>query len=353
MPRPRKPARLYQRTDTGEWIIRGAGPDRRTGFRGDGERAKAEAALARHLIERGEAPAPKNPEELPVNLLVADYCAARADEVADPDRMDNAAMALAPFWAGKSVKNVTEANCKAYLSHREKEGRSRSTVRRELSTMRAALNFARSRLTKVPDVWLPAETDPRPDWLTRDEFAAVLWELWRQKRSRHAARLALCQFYTGSRPRTIGKTTRRHRRDGPWLDLDQEIWWRRGDDEKQTRKDRKPHRIPTRLLAHLTRWDRLFPDWEYVVEHARYPGKPVLDIEKALTTACKKAKVRRITPHGIKHTAITLAIRAGMSIEDAAEYFSTSPDTIRKTYWHHSPHHMQRQAGMMGNLGRT
>ncbi|KZX97376.1 hypothetical protein A3722_04705 [Sulfitobacter sp. HI0027] len=218
--------------------------------------------------------------------------------------------------------------------------------------MRAALNYSRSRLTKVPDVWLPAETEPRPDWLTRDEFAAVLWHLWRQKRTKHAARLALCQFYTGSRPRTVSNTTRAKRKDGPWLDFDQEIWWRRGDDEQRTRKDRKPHRIPARLMAHLKRWDRLF-DWDYVVEHTRYPGRPIGDIEKALTTACEKAGVRRITPHGIKHTAITLFIRSGGSIEDASEYFSTSPDTIRKTYWHHSPHHMQKQAAAMGSVGHT
>jgi hypothetical protein len=40
-------------------------------------------------------------------------------------------------------------------------------------------------------------------------------------------------------------------------------------------------------MAHLKRWDRLF-DWDYVVEHTRYPGRPIGDIEKALTTACER-----------------------------------------------------------------
>lgn len=353
MPRPKKPARLYPRPDTGEWIIRGAGPDKRTGFHGDGERAQAEAALARHLTERGEAPVPVEPEEIPVNVLVADYCAARADHVADPDRLDYAAEALAPFWTGKTVAHVTDENCQAYTKHREAQGRSRSTARKELGTLRAALNHNKKRLTKVPDVWLPEETDPRPDWLTRDEFAAMLWQLWRQKRSRHAARMALCQFYTGSRPRTVGKTTRHKRKDGPWIDLEQEIWWRRGDDEKKSRKAREPHRIARRLLAHLRRWQRIFPEWVYVIEHPRHPGKPVLDIEKALTTACEKAGVQRITPHGLKHTAITLFIQGGGSKEKAEEYYSTSAATITKTYWHHSPLFQKEAAQMADRLGRT
>ncbi len=352
MPRQKKPARLYERPDTGEWIIRDAGKDTRTGLRGAGKTAAAESALARYLTERGRAPAPLDPDQLPVNLLVADYAEARSSEIADPDRLDYAAVALAPFWSGKTVSDITEHSCKLYLKDREKAGRSRSTVRRELSTLRAAIKHSKARLTKVPDVWLPAETDPRPDYLTRDEFAAVLWQLWRQKRSKHAARIALCQFYTGSRPATVSNTTRKKRRDGPWLDLVQRIWWRRGDDEKKTSKERRPHRIPDRLMAHLLRWNRLY-DWVYVVEHVRRPGKPVSDIGKALESACERAGVLRITPHGIKHTAITLFIRSGGSIEDAAEYFSTSPETIIRTYWHHSPYHQQQIAAQVSTLGRT
>ena len=49
-----------------------------------------------------------------------------------------------------------------------------------------------------------------------------------------------------------------------------------------------------------------------------------------------------MTPHILKHTAITWAIMNGLGVEDAAEYFDTSPQTIRKTYWHHSPHHQER-----------
>ena len=89
------------------------------------------------------------------------------------------------------------------------------------------------------------------------------------------------------------------------------------------------------------------------MEFARHPGRPVMDIGNALDSAAKRAGVKRITPHTLKHTAITLAIQGGMSVEDAADYFSTSIETIQSNYWHHSPHHQARAVAMVGNLGRT
>lgn len=136
------------------------------------------------------------------------------------------------------------------------------------------------------------------------------------------------------------------------MDLEQCIWWRSGDDEPDTVKARRPHGIPPRLAAHLRRWKRLYGG-VYIVEHPRHPARPVMDIGKALEGAAARAGVKRITPHTLKHTAITLAIQGGMSIEDAADYFSTSIETIQDNYWHHSPHHQARAVAMIGNLGRT
>ncbi|MBK5946265.1 hypothetical protein CCR83_07395 [Rhodobacter veldkampii DSM 11550] len=123
----------------------------------------------------------------------------------------------------------------------------------------------------------------------------MLWALWRQKRSKHAARLALCQFYTGSRPRTVARTTWDRRDDGPWVDLEQGIWWRAGENELETVKARRPHAIPDRLAAHLRRWKRVHGG-KYIAETARDPGQPIWDIGKALEGAAKRAGVKRITP---------------------------------------------------------
>jgi integrase len=351
MPRPRKPARLYARPDTGEWVIRDGGKDTRTGYRGAGSRTAAENALAHYLASRIEVPdTPQAPDDVGVSVVLARYLQNLREDMAAPERQAYAVKALSIFWRAKTCGQVTERTCRDYAKSRP----SLSTARRELSVLRAALNKAhRDRiLVGAPAVWLPPTGKPRPDWLTREEFARLLWALWRNKKSQHAARLALCQFYTGSRPRTVARTTWVKRSDGPWVDLLNGIWWRSGDGEADTVKACRAHSIPPRLAAHLRRWRRLYGG-TYIVEFSRYPGRPVLDIGKARDGAAQRAGVKRITPHTIKHTAITLAIQGGMSAEDAADYFSTSIETIQSNYWHHSPHDQARAVAMVGNLGRT
>lgn len=353
MARPKKPARLYQRPDTQEWVIRDAGKDVRTGQRGDGGRSAAEEALARYLAEKlkgAEIPSePQALKDVSVSLVLTHYLETLREEMAAPERQAYAVKAMAEFWLNKTVAQIDEATCRAYVKTRT----SPSTARRELGVLRAALGAAhRSRiLAACPAVWLPGKGKAKPEWLTRDEFAKVLWELWRNKGSRHAARLALCQFYTGSRPRTIAKTTWEKRADGPWIDLDRGIWWRSGAEEHETVKARRPHGIPPRLALHLRRWKRV-KGGTYIAESARHPGVPVMDIGKALEGAAQRAGVKRITPHTLKHTAITLFIQSGGTAEDASDYFSTSIETIQSNYWHHSPHHQQRAVAQIGNLGR-
>lgn len=385
MPRPKKPARLYERPDTGEWIIRDGSHSERTGCIGSADFGAAEEKLAKYLIgKRGrepEVPMPK--ESVSVIRALTHYAQNLREETAAPERTGAAIDAMVLFWADKACSQVNEDTCRAYTKWRmaggvrsaliaigkdtkSREMVSRSTVRRELTVLRAALRKGHGRiLTDVPPVWLPAETEPRPEWLTRDQFAFLLWELWkgprpkrkdgsigpRQDRTKHAARIALSQFYSGSRPGTIGRSTWRKRKDGPWIDMVARVWHRKGEAELDTVKSRGPHSIPDRLYAHLERWQRLHGG-EYVVEHPRRPGMPVIDIGKAIDTAAAAAGLGRVTPHTLKHTAITLAIQSSMTIEEAADYFSTSPETIRKTYWHHSPHHQQRAVTLMGSLGR-
>ncbi len=353
MSRPQKAARLYCRQDTGEWVIRDAGKDLRTGQRDDGGRQSAEEAFGRYLSQKltPQDPnlEPQSLRDVPVSVVLTHYLETLHEEMAAPERQAYAVKQMASFWSSKSVADVSEETCRAYAKTRP----SASTARRELGVLRAALNKAhRARmLVGAPAVWLPAKGAPKPDWPTRDEFAKLLLALWRQKRSRHAARLAMCQFYTGSRPRTVAITTWERRDDGPWIDLTQGIWWRKGDSEDETVKARRPHGIPPRLAAHLRRWKRL-NGGVYIAEHARTPGQPVWDIGKALEGAAVRAGVKRITPPTLKHTAITLFIQSGGSAEDASDYFSTSIETIQSNYWHHSPAHQARAVAQIGNLGR-
>ena len=85
--------------------------------------------------------------------------------------------------------------------------------------------------------------------------------------------------------------------DGPWIDLATGIYHRRGQRERVTKKRRDDCWLPEKVMRHANRWRG-----EFVVE---WGGKSVKDIGRSLDMACKLAGIKRITPHILKHTAVT------------------------------------------------
>lgn len=84
-------------------------------------------------------------------------------------------------------------------------------------------------------------------------------------------------------------------------------------------------------------WDKLI---ELSLSHANEHGIPM-------------PERKLVTPHILRHTAITWAIQNGASIEDAAAYFSISVDTIERVYWRHSPYFQQSAVEAIDNPVKT
>lgn len=70
------------------------------------------------------------------------------------------------------------------------------------------------------------------------------------------------------------------------------------------------------------------------------------DIKRTFAKAADEAGLPEVTPHTLKHTAITWAMQNGVKIWEAAGFFATSQETIERVYGHHSPSFMEssRQA---------
>lgn len=117
-----------------------------------------------------------------------------------------------------------------------------------------------------------------------------------------------------------------------------------GERERATRKRRSPARLPRQIIAHARRWKRAGATWA-----VEWRGNRVGSIRSAWRRATADAGLDGITPHTLKHTAITWAISRGVSIADAAGYFATSAETIERVYWHLSPHF---QAGAVAAMER-
>ena len=341
MPRPSKGARLYKERN-GVWYIREG--DRRitTGTR---DRKEADRALARYIAERDKPNGPADSDAVTVAEILTRYAEEHAPTVAAPERIGYAVLALEPHLGALPVSSLGGAVCRRYMKDR---GVSPGTVRKELGTLQAALNFAAREgyLTAAPKVWLPPKPAPRDRWLTRDEAAKLLRAARRNPKARHLCRFILTAIYTGTRSESILGLRFMPNAAGGWVDTQAGIMHRRAAGKAETKKRTPPIPVPRRLLAHMRRWER--KGARHVVE---IDGARVASVKRAWATALREAGIDHATRHDLRHTAITWAMQSGVDKWEAAGFFGLTVDMIESTYGHHHPDHMRGVAEAMNRPG--
>lgn len=87
------------------------------------------------------------------------------------------------------------------------------------------------------------------------------------------------------------------------------MFYRRPPGERETNKRKPPVAIPANLLAHGRRWKRLGAT--HVVE---WLGKPVGRVSKGFAALAADAGLPDVTPHALRHTAITWALQDGVKL---------------------------------------
>lgn len=329
MPRPPKGPRLHKYKHTPVWYIKDTGqPTRSTGCI---SREDAEKELAAYIASKSRTSGAHDPENISCGEVLAIYAEQHAPTVSDPERIGYAIDALLPFWAELKVSSVKGETCRRYVKDRD---RAAGTTRRELNVLQSAINYAHKEgyLTAAPIVTLPQAPEPKDRWLTRDEAARLLWAAYRGHKSQHVARFILISLYTGTRKDAVLRMAFEANVVGGWFDLDRGIMYRKGAEERATNKRRRPNAIPRQLAAHLRRWKRQGCLWA-----VEYEGARVGDVKRAFKKAVETAGLEGVTPHTLKHTAITWALQNGATTWEAAGFFSTSQETIEKVYGHHSP----------------
>jgi integrase len=354
------------------WIIKHLEREIGTGA-SEGERAKAEAALADYLVKSRQ---PSFGDGHPAQVLIGDclavYCEKHGPTIARPDGLALEVERLAEFFGDKLVSEVTEELCNAYVAWRCAQRDKRATVnkgrtikpstaKRELVTLSAALNwcFRNKRLDRPVVVKLPKVSERRERYMTREEVARLLWAALgfdrdgtrnRFRINRHLARFILIALYTGTRHDAILRLQWMPSTSGGWFDLDAGVLYRRPHDAIETNKRRTPSPIPERLMAHLRRWRRL--STQYVIE---YDGKPIASqLRRAWTGARRIAGLSaEVTPHVLKHTCATLMLQNRVSTWDVAGVLGTSEAVIRKTYGHHSVEHLRRAVEVWSRRPKT
>lgn len=367
MPRKSEGARLWFDDKTGLWYIRDGTRKRGTGC-GAGEREGAEARLAEYITQKYEPPRDNRPDR----LFVADVLTYYNRVVAPGHRSKSssyAVEALMGWWGAKLLSDVKRSTCQAYVEWRVSQpiGQARSdaakkvkvridTPRRELAVLRAAINayHKESPLDALPVVSMPKASPPRVRFLSRAEAARLLRAARNLKDK--DARQALVRFirlglYTGTRSGAIRALGWLPNVSGGWIDLNAGVIHRRGERETESNKRRPSSRLPSILMRSLASWRAADLGQKVPVAYVvHYRGQPVEKQRKSWAEACAKAKLGKdVTPHVLRHTAVTWMMLNGNDPYDVAAYVGMSVKMLDDVYGHHHPDH---QHALARNIGR-
>jgi integrase len=313
------------------WHIRCGGRRISTGCT---DRAGAVAALARFRAAQDAPPA----GTATVGTILARYLADRED-AARPgaERLRWAHRPLTARLGETLPEHLTAAACRVYARARGVDGVAPSTVRTELQALTAALHWAVGKhlVAAMPELWLPPRPPGRERWLTREEADRLVASC----KAKHVRLAVLLALHTAARIGAVLALT--------WdrVDLDRRLIDYREPGRAVTRKRRVQVPINDTLLAVLTPAHAAHT-CPAVVE---YGGARLASLKHGFRDAVTRAGLDgAVTPHTLRHTAITWMVQAGVPLWEVAGLAGLTVALIESTYGHHAPDHLRRAAGALG-----
>ena len=337
MPRPGRGPYLNFVADRGRWYIQWSEAGRtRQLSTGTADRGAANLALADFIQERerSKRPAgPSDPSQFPIAEALSLYGAEHAPHAADPQRIGYAIKALVPYWGERLVGDITRETCRGYGRHR---GKQPGTIRRELATLRAAINYAKDegRITYAPSVHLRKKPEGKDRFLRRSEAAALL----NAARTGHASTrpylplFILIALYTGARKGAILELR------WPQVDLEAERIDFNPPGRERTSKGRARQPISRHLLTFLRLARRRGTDLGYVVHR---DGAQLDNMKRAFNTACIDAGLTDVTPHTLRHTCGTWLAQEGVPLDKIGGWLGHTDARTTALYAHHHPDFME------------
>lgn len=351
--------------------------DKRGRSTGTKDRREAERALAKYILGTQDGPR----SSLTVADVLADY---ERDHInvkkVDPDGRARPAVAnpklesmrighLRAHFGDRLVSELTQDDVSAYVAARiaGKVGKvavASESHRRELGLLTAAINHhLRKPVTdrrigkdSVPKLKLPPAGSPRDVWMQEHEMDALLLACFQGDYSTlegalaHARSLPRIFLYctlgleTAARPSAICELT--------WdrVDFAAGIVRFHIEGRRKTKKRRATVPISDRLRPILERARREATTGHVIggdggsvrtaFRSAKARAARILRQRGDVLSAEKMAK--KITPHCLRHTYATQALRHGVAIWDVAGVLGDTVETVRKTYGHHAPEYLRK-----------
>ena len=253
------------------------------------------------------------------------YTADRASIVANAKRFDYMWKALEPFFGYKLGKSITRADCQAYTAKRRREGRSNSTIRTELESLRACLRWHYG--SDAPKIFAPTPAKPRERFITKAERDKLLEHI----ETPHVRLFVTIACATAARTGAILDLT--------WDRVAETIDFQpAGRDKSNKRRVVAP--VNERLRGALDEAYRGRQS-DYVVE---YGGKSVKSVKTALRAAARRSGVA-FSAHDLRRSAARWMAEDGISMDVIAQMLGhTSTRITYSVYARFSPRFMAEAA---------
>lgn len=222
---------------------------------------------------------------------------------------------------------ITREVCRAYARKRRALGRKPATVRKELETVRAAINFHKVQGAVFE---LPRQPPPKERFLTKDEARKLVKAA---RRFPHIRAYIVLSLATGARQSALLDLT--------WSRVDFErgiLTLSLGDSDDEARKPRATVPMNKRARRYL-KVLQAAATCPHVIE---WGGHRVLSVKKGFARAAKDAKLKGVTPHTLRHTAASWMAMSGRPMFEISKvlghtdtriterrYAKLSPDYLR------------------------
>jgi integrase len=231
---------------------------------------------------------------------------------------------------------ITAEDCRAHVAERHANGIADGTIHNELGHLRTVLLWAEKHrlLDRASYIERPSKPKPKDDHLTKDEARVLI----------HNATVPHVCLYAILALGTAG-------RNAALL----ELTWDRCDFEREqilleNPEITAPHKgravVPMNRTVKVALLEAKAGALSlHVIEWA---GKRVKSVKRALALSAKRAGLRHVSPHLLRHSAAVHMAEAGISMEEIAQYLGHSDvDVTRRIYARFSPDYLRKAAGAL------
>lgn len=309
-------------------------------------REKAETALANFIIRLRSLNKNTHPSDLLIEDALTYYYEEHGIGCVSSERVRYCISKLNAFWAGKTVSDIDQRSCREYIRRRQESrpnGIKLGTVRRELGTLIAALNFCvrDGKLAQSVFIALPEKSEPKERWLTVREASCLLWEARKGGRNTrtYLPLFILFGLYTGARSEAILSLT--------WdrVDLKSHRINFHINGRRRTKKRRPKVPIPRQLLTFLKLAKLRQPasfasraDGGPVIHNI---GEPMLRVIRGFKGAAGRAGLADVSPHTLRHTFGTWMAQQGTPLWHISGWLGQDAEITERMYAHHHPDFME------------